>query len=203
MGRFGLEFEAASESRKYEQDGTNFSGRKCESVLLLGRGSYGLTDRVEVTARLGAADLEGHAAGAGGQKLSSNYRFAWGAGVGGILYDAGNWNLAAQGNYFSHTGHEIDNVASSKIKYWDYNLGLQVQGKFDQFLPYVGVKYSNARADYSNVTVGATNNYKDEAEDNIGVYCGAGVEFAPQWSGYIEGRFVDETSFGGGIRYTF
>lgn len=205
MGRFGLEFEAASESRKMDisGNGTNTTNRKVESVLLLGRGTYGLTDRIELTARLGAADLDGRDMTAAAVKIGSNYRFAWGIGIGGILYDAGNWNLAAQGNYFAHTGHEPKapyNTTSGKMKFWDYNIGLQVQGKFDQFLPYVGVKYSSARVDYSNIN---GENYKDEANKNVGVYCGAGVEFAPQWSGYIEGRFVDETSFGGGIRYTF
>lgn len=212
VGRFALEFEAASEMRRTEWSPNVNDKRKAESILYLGRGSYGLTDRVEVYARLGAANLKvKDVSDIGpngpfttlGATINGKSKLAWGLGLSGILYDAGTWNLAATANYFSHNGHDAkapDN--NSDYDYWDYNLGLQLQGKFNQFLPYLGVKYSNSRVDYSKVR-GAGVTYKDDQERNIGVYGGAAVHFTPQWSAYLEGRFVDETSFGGGIRYLF
>jgi hypothetical protein len=42
-----------------------------------------------------------------------------------------------------------------------------------------------------------------ESEKNFGLVVGSALDFAPQWSCFFEGRFLDETAFGGGIRRDF
>jgi len=214
MGRFGLEFEVASDRRDMEWSQNRVDKWRAENLYFLGRGSYGLTDKVELTVRLGGANLDlvdkVDGVTAGESTFDGSSQFAWGVGLSGILYDAGTWNIAGTANYLAHSSHDgpitgaVPNTTSSNqdVDYREWQIGLQIQGKYDQFLPYLGVKYSDARVDY-NKFYGRTNIADDESDKNVGVYVGAGFELTPQWSGYIEGRFVDETSFGGGIRYTF
>lgn len=212
MGRFSLEGEVASERRDMEHTTTPADKMRAEAVDFVGRISYGLTDKVEVTARLGGADLDvvdradvaaiGGAV-ANGSTFDGSSQFAWGLGISAILYDAGTWNLAGNANYFSHADHNGNwgAVTNNDLNYSDWNIGVQAQGKWDQFLPYLGVKYSDARIDFDKINGAARADA--ESENVVGVYVGTGFDLTPQWSGYVEGRFIEETSFGGGIRYTF
>ena len=212
MGRFGLEFEIASDQRDMECSSNAADKSRAENLYFLGRGTYGLTDKVELTVRLGGASMdEVFKADVNGTEATFNgsTEFAWGLGIAGILYDAGTWNIAGNANYLAHSGHDgtitpnVSLTASNQdFDYSEWQIGLQVQGKYDQFLPYLGVKYSDATLDY-NKYKGRTDRADSESDNNVGVYVGAGFDLTPQWSGYVEGRFVDETSFGGGIRYTF
>ncbi len=209
QGRWGLEFEVSADQRDMEASGNRANKRENDMLNFLGRASYGLTDKVEVSVRLGGADLEIEDKADVNTTVTQydgKSEFAWGVAIGAILYDAGTWNIGVSGNYLSHSGHAgsgsfTGGSTANDIDYADWNIGGQLQGKYDQFLPYVGIKYSDARTSYNSVAGAAAAD--DEADDNFGVYIGAGWDLSPQWSGYFEGRFVDETSFGGGVRYTF
>lgn len=206
MGRWGVEVEGSADERDMESENNQANQNEAQNVNVLGRISYGLTDRFEVSARLGMADLDvDRTAGAAfttGNQFSGGSEFAWGAAVGAILYDAGTWNIAGNGNYLAHNGHNAASSSTAELDYSEWNVGAQLQGKWDQFLPYLGVKYSDAALEQNNVnSLGVAGDF--ESENNVGVYVGAGWDMNPNWSGYLEGRFVDETSFGGGIRYTF
>lgn len=209
MGRWGLEFEAASDQRDMEFSGNNANKLQAENIYYLGRVSYGLTEKVELSVRLGGADFsitDKPDVNATQTKYDGKSEFAWGIALGALLYDAGTWNVAFNGNYLASNSHAGSGTftggsTNNDISYGEWGLGVQLQGKYDQFLPYVGVKYSDARTTYTKLA-GATR-ADDNANNNVGVYIGAGWDLSPQWSGYFEGRFVDETSFGGGVRYTF
>lgn len=209
MGRVGVEFEIAAGTRDMERETARTEKLEAEQLAFLGRLSYGLTDMVEISARLGVQEIDADFTAPTTGAFNGSNEFVWGVGISGILYDAGTWNLAGQANYLassSHTGATTGNIVNNANNEIDYNawvIGLQIQGKYDQFLPYLGVRYSNAEVEFkrwNNASV-ADRNY--EAENNFGIYVGAGFDLTPQWSGYVEGRFIDETAFGGGIRYTF
>lgn len=214
MGRFGLEFEVASDRRDMEWSQNRVDKGRAENLYFLGRGTYGLTDKVELTVRLGGANMDNvdevDGATPGESVFEGSSEFAWGVGLSGILYEAGTWNIAGTANYLAHSSHDgpiTGNVPDATATNQDYDytewqIGLQIQGKYDQFLPYLGVKYSDATLDFNKI-YGVTGVADSESDKNVGVYVGAGFDLTPQWSGYLEGRFVDETSFGGGIRYTF
>ncbi len=209
QGRFTISGEAGKiVDRDMEQ--VNSGTRRMyelDSFHAMGRGSYGLTDQLEAYVRLGGADanLDG-TTNAAGYTFNSSTDFAWGAGVQGIIYDAGSWNIGGDAQYFGHSSHTGNSNSSATgpgiavdFDYGEWQVGLQLQGTFDQFYPYVGVKYSDVTLNYSRPGGVADM----DADDNVGVYVGSGFQIAPQWSGYIEGRFVDETAFGGGIGYRF
>lgn len=211
MGRFTIGGEVHKVTdRDMEQNAAG--GRntgEVESLMWLGRGSYGLTDQFEIYGRLGGADADLSGTGSTtGFTLNTGSEFAWGIGIQGIIYDAGTWNLAGDAQYFAHNDHTntssggagfIPNNTRGEFDWKEWQLALQVQGQFDQFYPYLGVKFSDVTLDFSQP--GGTPDV--EADDNVGVYVGAGFNISPQWSGYVEGRFVDETAFGGGISYRF
>jgi hypothetical protein len=208
MGRFSLEFELGAAKREMERQSAKSEEIEAEPLLFLGRISYGLTDQVEITMRIGGQDLDADFRPAAGTYNGSS-QFAWGAGISGILHDAGAWNVAGVANYFTSRGHTGPINLSGAITrnnvadYSDWNIGLQIQGKYDQFLPYLGLRYSNARVEYDRWD-NQPETYRDyRADQNVGLYVGAGFDLSPQWSGYVEGRFIDEIGFGGGIRYTF
>lgn len=209
MGRFGLELEIAADRRDMEWSTNTNDKDRVENLYFLGRGTYGLTDKVEVTVRLGGAGMDVVDlvdVNATENTFNGSSEFAWGLGIGAIVYDAGTWNIAGQANYLAHGGHTGTitpaGTTNNDFDYSEWQVGLQIQGKYDQFLPYLGVKYSDATLDYNKVA-GATGVADSNSDGNFGVYVGAGFDLTPQWSGYLEGRFVDETSFGGGVRYTF
>jgi hypothetical protein len=208
MGRFGLEFEVSADDRDMEWTGNAADKSHAENINYLGRLSYGLTENVEIYGRLGGASfdiVDDVDVNATEQTFEGSGEFAWGGGIAGILYDAGTWNIAGNANYLAHSSHTGTitpaGTTNNDIDFSEWNLGLQIQGKYDQFLPYLGVKYSDATIEYNRLGGAAVAD--EESDNNVGVYVGAGIDLAPQWSAYIEGRFVDETSFGGGIRYTF
>ncbi|RMH59507.1 MAG: hypothetical protein D6679_01700 [Candidatus Hydrogenedentota bacterium] len=200
-GRFGVGGEVgAITNRDLEWNSGNNVAEIDQSVYYVGRIGYGLTDQVEIYGRLGGADLDlrstvgglGWTGTAGGST-----EFAWGVGLQGVIYDAGTWNLAGDANYFAHNSHTLNSIGVNDADFWEWQVGLQAQTQFDQFYPYLGVKYSDANIQYTNLSPDL------EADDNVGVYVGAGFNLSGNWSGYLEGRFVDETSFGGGVQYRF
>lgn len=199
MGRWGVEFEASIDNRDMEAENNAANQNEAENLNLLGRLSYGLTDRVEVGARLGVSDLDVDRRAGTTNNFTGSSEFAWGIALGAILYDAGTWNLAGNANYLAHDDHT---TGGTTVDYSEWNIGAQIQGKYDMFYPYLGVKWSDATLEPTNGNaLGTTSDF--ESENNVGVYVGAGWDLTPNWGGYVEGRFIDETSFGGGIRYTF
>ena len=108
MGRFSLEFEVASDRREMVVSNNGADKREVENLYLLSRASYGMTDNVEITVRLGATGMDyvdrvdnnGTETTFGGSS-----QLTWGIGIGAILYDAGTWNLGGVANYLSHNNH--------------------------------------------------------------------------------------------------
>lgn len=197
MGKFSVSGEVGKiTSRDFKRASGGTTTGEYESLYYTGRLAYGLTEQVELYGRLGAADLDAEAGstvgtGSGGSELS------WGAGGQGILYDAGSWNLGGDAQYNAHNDHSgYSTTGTRAADYSEWQLGVQVQGQFEEFFPYIGVKYSDATVEVSGLN-------DDEADDNVGIYGGAGFNLTPQLSGYVEGQFVDNTMFGAGLRYTF
>lgn len=209
MGRFSLELETAYDKRDMEVSNSSTNKRRAEASYFLGRAAYGLSRNVEVSLRIGTGDLEYvdlPDVNGSQTKFSGTTEQTFGFGLGAILYEAGTWNLAGIANYLWHDNHSgpWSGVASSgnDINYREWSFGVQAQGKFDRFMPYLGVKYSDVHVDFTSISNnGGTPG--DGADKNAGVYLGWGFDMTPQWSGYVEGRFLDENSFGGGVRYSF
>jgi hypothetical protein len=201
-----VEIEGGFEKRdmEWELDGEN----RARNEIMYGyaRLAYGVTKNAEVHLRLGLADLETRdlddIRGNGSYAYHTGSAFAWGLGGGAVLFDRRVWNVALNANYLAHAGHEFDGGFLGDIDYEEANGGLQLQIPYHGTLPYLGVKYSWARNTYA---AGATRRAgaRDQSAKAVGVYAGFGFNLSPRISGYLEGRFADETSAGGGLRYTF
>lgn len=177
-----------------------------ESLDVWARSNFHLSDRLVLTIRLGTAntDLDGLiAVGGTAQDLSGGSRLGLGGGVGAVIVDSTRWNLALNLNVKSHRGHKgtlsPSGLADNEFNYLEWNAGLQLQGKYNHFLPYVGVRYSKAEVEYVRLA-GAPST---RVGDNVGVYLGAGFDITDRWIGYVEGRVGDETGFTVGGTYAF
>lgn len=205
-GRFSIGPELAFDRRDMVVSNQKNNFRQTETLYYLIRGNYGLTEKVEFTVRLGGANFDYNDlidVNTSENTFDGGSALTWGLSVGAIVWEAPAWNLAGVANFLSHGEHSGawpgtlgGNVEAS---YREWALGLQAQGKFRNYTPYLGVKYSDASLDYNT----PTGTPDDEAEEHIGIYLGLGYVMTPEWSGYLEGRFIDEESFGAGLRYTF
>jgi hypothetical protein len=72
---------------------------------------------------------------------------------------------------------------------------LGVTKELDRFIPYVGVKYSDAK-----LTSGEP---KEVADENVGVFVGTDFSITDSLVLNVEGRFVDETAVSFGVTYEF
>lgn len=186
-GRATVGVEAGTVTSR-DLEPTGGTSVELESIYYGLRGSYGLTDNFEVYARLGGADLDA-SSGLG----DADGELAWGFGAQGIFYNAGAWNLAADATYFAHNDHSF---GSNEGDFSEWHGAVQAQTQIEQFYPYVGVRYSDA-------TLEINNQPDRDADDNVGVYVGSGFNISDSLSAYLEGRFIDETAFGGGLTYRF
>ncbi len=216
--RIGVEFEASSDRRPMEWSGNANDHSDAKNINMLGRLSYGVTERVEIYARLGSSTLDVEdgpdATNAATSWFDGSRQFAYGGGFGAVLFGEDRWNLAFQANalvHERHTGTTRGSVAGTvnDYDYREWQAGLQVQGRFDRLLLaepallYVGVKYSDAQVQ-ENLLNGVRVTPPDhDARENVGVYTGLSFGFGGSWRAYVEGRFIDETAVGGGVRFTY
>ncbi len=205
-GRFSIGLEGDVSARRMEWEGGSSVETDYGSAGIMGRVSYGFTERAEVWGRFGYASLILQDPTPPRTTVEFDNAFAWGVGGGGIAMDQENWNLAIQGNYNSHGDHALQGLSSGSFDatWSDWNIGVQAQGKYDAFMPYIGLRYSDATAEYSGIFVAALGGgFDDNAQTNFGIYGGFGYDFSPEFSAYLDGRVIDELGIGGGLKYSF
>lgn len=185
-----------------------------EDMRWVGRIAYGLTEDWEIYGRLGAASLEVEDVADGTGLTNSIYdmgtSFAWGVGGKGFLWHEvfPGWDLGLDGQYFGHSGHDGNITsgtnagnAAGNWDAWEWSLSLLFQTEYESLTPYLGPTFGDAginRGTINNVTQSDL-----DAEDNVGILVGTGFDFAEGWTGYVEGRFIDETSVNVGLLWTF
>lgn len=169
------------------------------------RVGYCFSENAEIYARAGSGDLalvDINSSVFGGS-INTQREMLWGLGVQGVLSGNDILNIGGDAQYALHTGHTaVSSTGSTTEADWErWQVGLQAQGKIAKLRPYLGARYSVARV--FNLTVNGTGAGDVTAEENIGGYAGAGFELMPELSVFFESRFIDETSYGGGLRYHF
>lgn len=211
-----LGFEAFSAHRDLESSRGNASGseNRSRAISYFGKVSYGFHERVEVSLRLGLADLDlydrttnftAFTNTISDQRWNGDFAFAGGLGASGIVYDPGPFNIALAGNVLFHAGHSSSDPftfygsnLSPTVDYSEWSLGLAIQSRFGGAEPYIGVRYSGVSID-----VDPSRNITFDNKHSLGVYAGSSYEIAPRWSAFVEGQLIDAVAFGGGIEYTF
>ncbi|NGX56523.1 MAG: Major outer membrane porin [Candidatus Anoxychlamydiales bacterium] len=137
-------------------------------------------------------------------ELETNYRFYYALAARVILFEWGNTALGAGGR-FSKTKPSIfwllkdgtpqdENEADINYKDWQIDLGLS--HKIDIFVPYIGIKYLDAKAKIMNVNTIISENdlnfIKMKSRNKFGLYLGTSLSNSKYFLLTIEARLIDE-----------
>ncbi|MBU0633573.1 MAG: hypothetical protein KKA52_00750 [Candidatus Omnitrophica bacterium] len=140
-------------------------------------------------------------------------KLMWGLGLSAIIHE---WEdsgiqIFGDGNYRQSRNISVDAIVIDGVRYtkdqftpgssieakWDeWQVALGISKKFDYFIPYVGVKYSDIKTS-AKATVSGTSYQSDAAKSKGKVGPFIGVSILPMKGVSIDlgGRFVDETAF--------
>lgn len=183
--------------------------------------SYGFSDMFEGQVRLGVNHLnrfKDEASQPNDLILYDKYTFDWG--IGGkatipAVFAMIDLTIGAQYNQTKYKDLDGNFQQANDADLTDVHLDLSewqvdVIGstKYQQITPYLGFRYSDARADLEVRSrwagaVPADYTAKYEASHNWGGLAGADIEFTPELGGYVEGTFVDDNAFSLGVNYKF
>lgn len=180
---------------------------------------YGLLDNLDVYARIGASDYKvkdkhfTNGAESATDKFNTDTGIAYGIGLKGAYHINENLLLGCDLQYLRSKHEAKDNYStaggtelSTKYKSFtvqEWHVAPYVGYKTGNFLPYLGVRYSDGRLDMkkpSNTDFGAI---KAEADNNFGVFLGTDYKIGENWKLNLEGRFVDEAAMSFGATYRF
>jgi len=197
-----------------------------EFDAILARIGVGILEKFNLYVDIGQASEMGYTYTLLGEKYTVEYddEIMWGVGASALIYRWDNGlEVGAQASY-RETDTGLDTVAIDANTYTNAQLtslsdggyeeiqaALEVAWKTDNFIPYVGIKYSDVDVG-STFTVGSVERKasgKDSSE-TIGAFVGltilpklAATPASEQFSINLEGRFIDEEAFSAGVSYKF
>jgi hypothetical protein len=186
----------------------NFYGGKVGILIM---------DRFMPYAILGAGQGKDQVFKIGTDKVrwDTKHDFVWGVGGTAMLYETkiegmgnGTFRIGVDGKYRqSHlkvdkvklNDDEALKVSDASVTNTRYHLdqwqvALAVSYQMDQFIPYIGGKYSDARGDAK--TSISTNPYKVnfKNKNKVGMFVGGDFLVNDSFAANVEGRFIDETA---------
>jgi len=196
--------------------------------------SYGVLDNLDIYVKLGTADFESKSNYTirdidgdyeiGSLKAKGDNAFAYGFGAKGTYDLKNDWIVGCDVQYLRHK-HDVkltdswtdynpdgsvDEVGSGsgkgKVTFQEWQIAPYIAKKIGNFVPYLGVKYSDLRTNYKIPDEDPEDPEgiaKFKADDNIGVFVGTDYKIAENWKLNLEGRFVDETAMSVGATYKF
>jgi len=180
---------------------------------------YGLFDFLEVYVKLGGAgfkfrtDIEDQLGNpVADATVHTKMGFAYGGGV-KAAYEFKDGPvkgllIGADAQYLRHTQryHTMINSVmgpdsdSGNVTLQEWQIGPFVGYRIMNFLPYVGMKYSDVRLRFS----GGGENTKFRADDHFGGFVGLTYDIVPRKLMLnVEGRFIDETGINCNVIYKF
>ena len=233
QGKFAVTAEGNFVSdRDMEAKGSSTSGSTVTSLEVekmnqeYGKFIFGLTDNINIFAKLGAAELRDlQATFSTGESVDADFDndFLYGGGFNAVVNvgenEAGFVGLSGDFSFFESdtsdlaiTDNTVTNV-SGGIEVAEIQIGGYIGMKLDinnntVALPYVGVFYNyfNLDADAINYTISGTNyvlNIDSDGDDEFGIAVGTDVNITENFSLNVEGRFIAGTavSFGGTFKF--
>jgi len=182
---------------------------------------YGFFDFLEVYVKLGGQALQVKSFvedqfgfPAGDIRAHVKYGFAYGGGlkaayefkdgpVRGLIIGAGAQYLRShqryRANFTDSLGIEESSTGNATFQEWQ--VGPYVGYRVKNFLPYMGVKYSDVRIKISGGEEGGTTKFK--GEDVVGMFVGLTYNIIPQLMLNIEGEFFDQYGVNFNLIYKF
>lgn len=181
--------------------------------------NYGVTDWITLSAKAGIATDGKKSSGSQPDRYYKLHDvFVWALGGKVRLWESETGGMLA----FSAEYQRYDNRgqhrawASSwetdfKTDLWRLDLALIGAWKFNQVIPYAGMKYTYAEMDLSGTATGVVDGltrvtyseYSSINESNPGVLAGIAWEITPVWQILIQGDFVVETAGTLSLSYRF
>lgn len=206
--RLGYEGNFVSDSRMDKKVG---SGKvdNFKQDINSGTITFNLQNRTDVFGVLGASRLRSdwrfdNLGTMSRIELETNYRLYWAVGGKIILYQWGSTALSIGGR-FSKTKPTLSfitqdgvpqNIGSTKISYRDWQVDMGLAHQIDIFIPYLGVKYLNAKSKIRNSVIAlaedSQNFMRMKNEDHFGVYLGCTLSNSKYFLLTVEARFIDE-----------
>lgn len=153
-------------------------------------------------------------------KFELEDKFTWGVGLNALIYEWKDYGVKffADGKYRAVNDIDYESVTVDGVQYsksqltgtkvdadWEeWQVAFGIAKKFEYFMPYFGVKYSDIKAS-AKVTVGSTTYDAGSANsDNIiGLFVGCAITPIKALSIDLQGRFIDETAFTVKATYKF
>ncbi len=135
-------------------------------------------------------------------QLKTNAALVWSLGANMILYEWKKTSLGIGGRFLATDPSlkylTVDGVSQStqggKVSYneWQIDLGLSHKVRF--FVPYIGVKYSNA---HTRIRSNASGSFQKHFESRfpVGLFLGCSIIAAKSFFMNLEARVIDEEAF--------
>lgn len=210
----GLEADFVTK-RKLDELNAKIEGNLYTAKLL-----FSSAEKFDLYVNLGhARDIEYKANILGSSvKFDLEDEFVWGTGISYVFTSQDDpLQIGIDGNYrritdMDYTGLCVDDATYSKsqlggkvnAKWREWQVALIVGKKFDLFIPYVGVKYSDVKASAKAIVSGSTYDLgSTDSKHKVGVFAGCSIVPVEQLSIDIQGRFIDETAITAGVSYKF
>jgi hypothetical protein len=157
-------------------------------------------------------------------KWDTKYDFVWGVGGTAMLYETklegmgnGTLRIGVDGNYRqSHL--KVDkvkkgddeaiktsesNVTDTRYHLDQWQVALAVSYQMDQFIPYIGGKYSDASGDAKTTIDGTEYKVNFKNKNKVGMFVGGDFLVNDSLTANVEGRFFDETALSLGATLRF
>ena len=137
-------------------------------------------------------------------ELETEYNFLWAVGSRAIYYQWKNICLGVGGRYSSSHyqpkrlyQNGIDVPVTGTHYHWrEWQFNTDISYKICYFTPYIGIKYSNAKANIGAFSVplspDGSGNARFDNKDPVGIYLGCGISSGDYLMVNLEGRLIDE-----------
>lgn len=216
--RVGAEIDLTERDTEDDDGGESV---EAESNRYIVRGTYGISDQINVYAKLGMADCTV-------DEFEGDNEFTYGGGLKATIYDEGEVKIGvvAQISHFSSEDSYEEEEADYyytysysediELTWWEYEIavGASYEG-LENFVPYGGIfyskidgeaksKYNYEREDYYGTHSDSGSETSDfEESDSIGIFVGADYAVSEQFNLGAEARLIAESSFSFWASYAF
>ncbi len=207
----------------HDDEGNNIEHSKLSTNA--GYLALNIWDRFDIFTALGTSNfcMDTNARTLGGPSgerfaLESNSSFSWSVGGRATLWECACTTLGLEGQYFRFNPevkratlaatNSIYPDESTHFRYHEWQVGLGLAHRINIFVPYVAVKWSQARVNFHDTTLAFTADVRDtlnklENRKDWGVATGVSLIDCEKASLTVEGRWIDEKALyiSGQIRF--
>lgn len=183
--------------------------------------AFNIWDRFELFATLGTTDffINTNASafeGIAGNRIEieTQTAFSWSLGARATIWECGCTSLGMEGQYF-RTSPDLQRVTVAaatsvypedlEATYHEWQVGLGISHRINMFVPYIAVKWSNAKLDFNDTTFADPDVtlLNLQSKKHFGYALGVSLIDCEKASLTVEGRFGDEKAlhFNAQIRF--